>query len=375
MHPVGDVRVESKIAQSFINKGWNVDWIGPARYDFATEGTHNAKIRYSLTNHYGNRFKRFTAIPEISGRLLQIGKPDLIYCPEPDSAAIALMLRPFHRTPIIFDIHENYHNSALRRWLPERFVPALSNPLRLIIAGIAKQSDFATAVNSDIAETYSTRTHTPSILRNLAHGSFAKEPKVTAHGSTTGTILRFFHGKASPGNGTDTLLEAWAKLKDRPDLKLVLIPRLANAKNDLMPNLHERITELGITESVELIDAVPHHQVPRLLDSMDVGMISYQRNLGVDSLPNRFFEYLARGLPTVTPTYSPRIKEIVDRIGCGVSVDMESPSEIAASVRTLADTHARRGSMAKQGLRAFMEELSWEAEFEPFYQKATGTDS
>lgn len=366
VHPIGDVRVESKVARSFIDYGWLVKWIGPDRRDFPRAGT-NPSIAFNLVRYSGSRAGRFKAIPELVRLLINHRNIDLIYCPDPDSAAIATFLRPVHRRPIVFDIHENYHEGTLRHWTPRFLYPALSRIVRRAIITLVRTATLSTAVNEDIAQMYSSIGHRPAVLRNLARETFSDGASTTQGRIAKGDQTIFFHGKASQGNGTGKLLEAWAHLRDRPDLKLAVIPRLAGAAQDLMPELSEKIRELDIEQSVLLLPAVSHDEMPTLLDTMDVGMIAYQRDLGVESLPNRFFEYLARGLPTLTPSYSRHLTHIVERAQCGTVVDMEDPRAIARAARKIAAEPGLRSEMGSRGLSTFRNELSWESEFSRFY--------
>ena len=367
MHPVGDVRVWRKIATSFIDRGWRITWIGPERTDFPVV-QDDGGVSFKLAITPRSRMGRLIAIPRLLRMLASTPNVDAIYCPEPDSALLALPFTKVKGARLIFDIHENYHDSALRRWVPPTAVRPLAAILKFLIAKIAGLADFAIAVNTDIADAYSTRSKRPIILRNLAPTSFGKEPKFSPPARDGLNNFRVFHGKAAEENGTRTLLEAWSLLRDHPEIKLVLIPRLADSKTDLMPTLRQEIENLGISDNVELLPALSHSEMPALLDSMNIGLIAYQRDLGYDSLPNRFFEYMARGLATLTPSYSHYLEEITAATRCGISVDMEDPDQIAQSLVSLSVSPETVQTMGQNGQKAFLSNYSWETEFEAFYK-------
>jgi glycosyltransferase involved in cell wall biosynthesis len=122
---------------------------------------------------------------------------------------------------------------------------------------------------------------------------------------------------------------------------------------------------LGIGSCLDMRPGVPHREMPDILRSCDVGLIAYGRDLGVDSLPNRLFEYLALGLPVIAPVYAVEIAKILEEEGCGLLADFEDPESISKALETLlADPDLCR-TMGVRGRQGFLERHNWEKEIEP----------
>jgi len=83
----------------------------------------------------------------------------------------------------------------------------------------------------------------------------------------------------------------------------------------------------------------------------------------VESFPGKMFEYMSFGVPVVVSNF-PLYREIVDRIGCGICVDPESPDELADAIEWLL-THPQEALlMGKRGKAAVENEYNWDKEFE-----------
>ncbi len=126
--------------------------------------------------------------------------------------------------------------------------------------------------------------------------------------------------------------------------------------------LDERLGELTHPEVVVREPGVPHHQMPALLASQDVGMVAYQRDLGVDSLPNRLFEYMACGLAVLAPSYSPEIVSILDAEKVGITADFEDSADVARAFTWLAEHPDDVSEMGERARRAFLERYNWDSE-------------
>jgi glycosyltransferase involved in cell wall biosynthesis len=89
----------------------------------------------------------------------------------------------------------------------------------------------------------------------------------------------------------------------RPQWRFALVgPVLGGAEADA--------ARLASLANVELHPAVPHDDVPGVLRGFSVGMIPFRRTrLTAGVNPNKLYEYLAAGLPTVATPFSPEVEE------------------------------------------------------------------
>lgn len=75
-------------------------------------------------------------------------------------------------------------------------------------------------------------------------------------------------------------------------------------------------------------------------------------------IPNRLFEYMFCGIPVVVSDF-PELRNIVEKVGCGVIVNSESPESIAEGFRFLLSDHSRAKEMGARGKRAMETEYGY----------------
>src|ERR1019366_8316168 len=125
------------------------------------------------------------------------------------------------------------------------------------------------------------------------------------------------------------------------------------------------VERCGISEALDLRSGVPMSAMPSILRECDVGLVAYGRELGVDSLPNRIFEYMAAGLPVIVPSYAREMASIVTSERCGLTVDFEDVREISDAKLFLWNEPDQCRAMGRRGREAFERRHNWEAEVLP----------
>lgn len=100
-------------------------------------------------------------------------------------------------------------------------------------------------------------------------------------------------------------------------------------------------------------------EVAELMGRSRVGLITF---LGVpnhvNALPNKLFEYMSAGIPVVASDF-PAWKEIVAVTNCGLCVDPNDPSAIAAAVDRLAGDPEFAAYCGKNGAAAVGSRFNW----------------
>jgi glycosyltransferase involved in cell wall biosynthesis len=76
---------------------------------------------------------------------------------------------------------------------------------------------------------------------------------------------------------------------------------------------------------------------------------------------NRFFEALAAGVPVVTSDF-PNWKELVNEVGCGITVSPTDPRAIADAVAYLLSHPDEAEEMGRRGYEMAAKEFNWELE-------------
>jgi glycosyltransferase involved in cell wall biosynthesis len=148
-----------------------------------------------------------------------------------------------------------------------------------------------------------------------------------------------------------------------PDWQVVLVgPVLAGAERPL--------ATLGALPNVVIGGAVQHADVPAVVRRFTVGMIPFRKSpLTAGVNPNKLYEYLAAGLPTVTTSFSPDVSATKDLIAVADDADT-----FAAACRTL--TEARRDGPRRKALEAaalaIAREHDWDAIAPRFWDIVAG---
>jgi len=109
--------------------------------------------------------------------------------------------------------------------------------------------------------------------------------------------------------------------------------------------------------------------MPAILQHCDIGLISYNRALGLESLPNKLFEYMATGLAILAPSYSEEIVRIIKQEKCGLLVDFENPQAIADAIIYLNQHKDECREMGQRARKAFIERHNWQTEIRPLINR------
>ncbi|WP_153505254.1 glycosyltransferase family protein [Cumulibacter manganitolerans] len=204
------------------------------------------------------------------------------------------------------------------------------------------------------------------IVRNLAPPWFGTEQPLHRDGvdGGDGGKLKIIHGKASSGNGTLQVIDALISLPTEYQHNTeVLMLEVASTPESIKERVAASAADLP-PGTLKIIPGIPHEAMGNLLAQFDVGLISYQRDLGYESLPNRLFEYMAAGLATLAPSYSPEIVKILDSEGIGVALDFESSQAIATAIRWCQDHLDVVRTMGVRARSAYFSRYTWDTEAE-----------
>ena len=152
-----------------------------------------------------------------------------------------------------------------------------------------------------------------------------------------------FTGAHGVANGLHAVLDSAAVLLQRKQthIKLVFI-----GDGKLKPQLKERARKENL-ENCIFIDPIPKRELATILGMCDAGMMILDNipAFYYGTSPNKFFDYLAAGLPIVN-NYPGWLAGLIGDNRCGVAVPPESPEELAEAFVTLAKD---RDALAKMG--------------------------
>jgi glycosyltransferase involved in cell wall biosynthesis len=155
-----------------------------------------------------------------------------------------------------------------------------------------------------------------------------------------GVVFSGLHGFAQ---GLDIVIEAAARLRDRRDIRFVMIGDGA-VKSDLVA----RARSLGL-ENVRFHAPVPRERIPAILASMDLALAPLRQGVPRATIPTKMYEAMASGLPVLTAAEG-EARELVERERIGRAVAPGAAEDFAAAVLALADDPAERRGCAGRAL-------------------------
>ncbi len=369
-HSTDDYRVRNKVGQALVDAGFRVTWVGPDYAMFDRPPEPDDGIDYRLVRRPQGKRQRLLLHLRIEREARSIPGVDVYCTSEPDTQVVALRLASRSRARVVFDIHEVFHDAVLGGYLdglPHRVVGGVA---RRLIARMAQRSDLVVGVSNSVLEPYAEVTTEKLVVRSCAPEWFGTDPASDVCGPDR-QHFTLMHGKAIRTRGTELVMQSLAIASQRADGLRGLFFDLFGRYGDGFgkPEFLAYVDELGIGEQVDLRQRVPMQQMPAVLRECDAGLITYGRAFGVDSLPNRLFEYLAAGLPVIVPEYSREIVAIVRAEQCGLTADTEQPESIAEAIVQMRSNPDETREMGRRAREAYDLRHNWKVEVEPLVER------
>lgn len=163
-----------------------------------------------------------------------------------------------------------------------------------------------------------------------------------------GQRVAVFCGTHGLANGLDAVLDAAQVLRTRgrEDIRLVLI-----GTGQQKPALQARAAAQGL-HNCRFLDPLPKTELAGLLCGADIGLqvLANVPAFYYGTSPNKFFDYLAAGLPVLI-NYPGWLAELIGQAGCGLAVAPQRPGAFADALEYLADHPSERKLMGQKARR------------------------
>jgi glycosyltransferase involved in cell wall biosynthesis len=152
-----------------------------------------------------------------------------------------------------------------------------------------------------------------------------------------------YAGAIGMANDIGTILNAADLLRDKPDIHFLIA---GDGKE--RTKMQAQATERGLN-NITFTGALPKGRMPELLAASDVCVATLQNiPMFTTTYPNKIFDYMAAGRPTVL-AIDGVIRKVVEDADGGIFVQPGDPQALAAAVGKL---HADRDAAREMGLRA-----------------------
>jgi glycosyltransferase involved in cell wall biosynthesis len=172
------------------------------------------------------------------------------------------------------------------------------------------------------------------IPNGVETGMFDPEAEGAAVRQEFGLDDRFvvlYAGAHGPANDLGTVLQAADNLRDRPDIVFALV---GDGKDK--PHLVQQAETMALS-NIRFIPAQPKSRMPELLAAADAGLAILQNiPMFATTYPNKVFDYMAAGRPTVL-VIDGVIRDVIEAAQGGIFVPPGDPAVLAEVVRNLAN--------------------------------------
>ena len=276
-------------------------------------------------------------------------RPDLVTCHSLPVLPVCVHVKKKLGCALMYEPHELETETIVSRGIRQAIAKRLEKTL-------IKHCDGIIVVSEGIADWYSReyRIDRPSVVRNLPTLEKNETPVRSSllrdlHGIPDGEILFLYQGYVGAGRRVHQYLQVFAELGCPYHIVFM-------GNGELEGEIR---AGAAIHDNIHYQEAVPSSEVLTHTVSADVGLCGVE-NACLSyffSLPNKLFEFMASGIPSLVPAY-PEMKRVVESTHCGW-VHGESNEELVKAICSItpASIDERRDST-----RVAVQHYRWEDE-------------
>tara|TARA_B110000046_G_scaffold144219_1_gene151315 strand:+ start:10132 stop:11253 length:1122 start_codon:yes stop_codon:yes gene_type:complete len=345
-HDINDIRVTYRFL-NFFQKIGEVQWIGP--FSNMIPKIIKCAPVFLNKNHIFRLLSLYFKIKKSCS--------DYIYVPDPDALLVCILAKK-SKTKIIFDIHERYHDDLVSLRYPNlnKHIKKMISfiLLKLINYGVNK-SDFVIGVGPSRLDCFKKGNEKRIIFSHYVMKEYLTSNKLDI--ITNENRFNILFGKALLSRGLAPVLKAIAMLKNKVPILVINLILIRPNKAD--KNLDSLIDALNLHENLTFIDPLPYPEMFKLMNSCQLGIIAYSRDLGVFCVPNRFFEYYTMNLDFIFPSFAEDLSYFLNSKEVGFPIDTENSLEIANVIN---DKYLNWSSSKENNMRniEFSTDFLWE---------------
>lgn len=284
-------------------------------------------------------------------------RPTVIYCSDPWSAPIGVVLWYLLRVPVVYHEHDapgRPANSIVR------FVHAMRRRLaRVAVACVVPQQERLRQFEAEL------RPRRAFCVWNCPRRD---EVRLSERDRTSDGLNLFYVGSLNRSRLPEAAVYALSELSD--DVKLHVVGYETAGEPGYSERLKQIAADQGVATRLRLYGASRRERFFRVGADCDVGLClmptqSSDANLqAMFGASNKLFDYLACGLAVVVPDQGEWTSHVVQR-GYGVACDVNRPETFAALFKELDEKRAQWRRMGEMGRQRILADWNYETQFEP----------
>jgi colanic acid biosynthesis glycosyl transferase WcaI len=302
------------------------------------------------TNAPGRLFS--WGIYNILSCLVALGRrpPDVLFAMNPFTmAGLPLhVLSRFRGTRVIYSVEDVYPDALTRSGLLKKgWSTALVDALE---RSCYQRASSIRVLSEGMRETLVCRGVPPgkiAVVPNFADTDFVR-PLPNENGFRSKYALEdkfvvLYAGNIGLIHGAEDIVRAACLLKDEPDILFAVV-----GEGMQKSVLQEMAKDLALS-NVRFIPMQPLEDLPKVLASADVSLVTLKREFTSESIPSKVYWILASGRPLIAAVgRNTEIASLIDQAACGLRVDPGSPQALADAVLQLRKDATRRAIMGQR---------------------------
>jgi glycosyltransferase involved in cell wall biosynthesis len=165
-------------------------------------------------------------------------------------------------------------------------------------------------------------------------------------------------GTLADWQGLDILIKALPKILERQGVRLHIVGRGRSRQRKM---LAKHIRKQGIEEHVVVQPAMPHHEIPALIEQADICVAPLglnDRNVTQGACPIKVLEYMAAGRPLLASNM-PIVRELVREDVDGLLFSPNDPDDLARQALSLLNDVALSERLARAASARALTQFTW----------------
>lgn len=280
----------------------------------------------------------------------------------PATVAIPLLMRKRKRAPFLLHIQDLWPQSVIESGMfPAGRLGAVAiGAIRALVRHTEAAASAIAVISPSVKELLVRNgmapdkiAHVPNPTNESLFYPRVRRPEIRSPLAAPEDFLLMYAGSLGFVQGLDVALDAMSLLRDRSQIKLLLVGTGVNESA-----LRAQAERLGL-RNVGFHGQAPQSQIPDLMAAADVQLVSLRDDAFLAlTTPSKLPAIMASGLPILASMRGDGAA-LVTRSGGGHSCCPGDPAALASAIRLLADLPAsRRQAIGQSGRRHYLRHMS-----------------